>query len=118
MRRISCIDRRIGSPSIETAQLLSSLRAFPDEALERLVGALLLEQNDEIGRAARPLYECGNNRRSPSDDSIFDLPPAAARSGPPLPEALRRHRLGHVQDHGERIGDSPGSARVPWGAEK
>lgn len=35
-----------------------------EAAVMRLIGALLLEQNDEWGRAACPLHEPGNNYRA------------------------------------------------------
>ena len=49
----------------------------PDPVIARLVGAILLEQNDEWA-AQRPLHDPGNDRAIVSDDPIVRLPAAAA----------------------------------------
>lgn len=50
---------------------------FPDEAaITRLVGAILLEQNDKWGRPARSPHHAGKHRTI-GDDSIVGLPIAA-----------------------------------------
>jgi transposase-like protein len=52
---------------------------FPNEdAITRLIGALLLEQNDEWGRSARQVHEPGNKIAPLSDDPIVKLPVVAA----------------------------------------
>ncbi|PWV95159.1 mutator family transposase [Hoeflea marina] len=69
-----------------------------DDAIVRLAGALLLEQNDEMGGPAIPLHDARNNRtnglmilQAPSGGTLIQSGSALRAWQPPDPH----HVLGH-----------------------
>jgi transposase-like protein len=80
---------------------------FPnDEAIIRLVGALLLEQNDEWA-VKRERYRTLETISQMSDDPLISLPAVARRSSRPMPEspAASAVRYTHSTGH-DRAGNA------------